>query len=96
MSQILGYSAPISGEQLATLKDKGYLPDDLIGKAGLEAEYETELRGTYGSQSVEQDASGRQTQVLQTVTPAAAGRLPAPDHRYHRPSSKPRRHSPGR
>jgi penicillin-binding protein 2 len=73
MSQILGYSAPISGGQLATLKDKGYLPDDLIGKAGLEAEYEPELRGTYGSESVEQDASGRQTQVLQTVTPPQPG-----------------------
>ena len=73
MSQLLGYSAPISGDQLKTLKDKGYLPDDLIGKAGLEAEYEPELRGTYGSESVEQDASGRQTQVLQTVTPPQPG-----------------------
>jgi penicillin-binding protein 2 len=73
MSQLLGYSAPFSGDQLATLKDKGYLPDDLIGKAGLEAEYEPELRGTYGSESVEQDASGRQTQVLQTVTPPQPG-----------------------
>jgi penicillin-binding protein 2 len=73
MSQILGYSGPVSGGQLATLKTLGYLPDDLIGKAGVEAQYETELRGTYGSQSVEQDASGRRTQVLQTVTPAQPG-----------------------
>ena len=73
MSQILGYSAPVSGGQLETLKALGYLPDDLIGKAGVEETYETQLRGTYGSQSVEQDASGRQTQVLQTVTPPVPG-----------------------
>ena len=73
MSQILGYSGPISGGQLGTLKASGYLPDDLIGKAGVESEYETQLRGTYGSQSVEVDASGRQTQVLQTVTQPRPG-----------------------
>ena len=73
MSQILGYSGPVSGGQLATLKALGYLPDDLIGKAGVEEVYETQLRGTYGSESVEQDASGRRTQVLQTVTPPRPG-----------------------
>ena len=73
MSQILGYTGPVSGEQLAELKSAGYLPDDLIGKAGVESVYETELRGVYGSESVERDASGRQTQVLQTVTDPQPG-----------------------
>ena len=73
MSQILGYSGPISADQLANLKDVGYLPDDLIGKAGIEAEYESQLRGTYGSESVERDASGRKTQVLQTISDARPG-----------------------
>ncbi len=73
MSQILGYTGPISGEQLLDLKTSGYLPDDLIGKVGVEAEYETQLRGIYGSQSVAQDASGKKTQVLQTVTQAQPG-----------------------
>jgi penicillin-binding protein 2 len=73
MSQILGYTGPVSGDQLKTLKAAGYLPDDLIGKVGLEAEYETELRGTYGTQSVERDGSGRKTQVLQTVAEAKPG-----------------------
>ena len=73
MSQILGYSAPISGDQLKTLKDAGYLPDDLIGKVGIEAEYETQLRGVYGSESVERDGSGRRQQVLQTISEARPG-----------------------
>ncbi len=63
---------PISGEQLLELKPDGYLPDDLIGKVGIEAQYETNLRGIYGTQSVEQNASGRKTQVLQTIDAGAA------------------------
>jgi len=73
MSQILGYSGPVSAEQLPNLKAAGYLPDDLIGKTGVEAEYETQLRGTYGSETVERDASGRQTQVLQTLSEPKPG-----------------------
>jgi penicillin-binding protein 2 len=73
MSQILGYTGPVSGGQLLSLKADGYLPDDLLGKTGIEAQYETQLRGIYGSQSVEQDATGRKTQVLQTVRQAQPG-----------------------
>ena len=45
MSQIVGYTGPVSATQLADLKRTGYLPDDLVGKAGVESSYETELRG---------------------------------------------------
>ena len=41
LSQILGYTGPVSGEQLSELKNVGYLPDDLIGKAGIESVYES-------------------------------------------------------
>jgi penicillin-binding protein 2 len=73
MSQILGYTGPVSGDQLQNLKAAGYLPDDLIGKAGIEAQYEAQLRGIYGSQSVQVDASGLKTQALQTITAAQPG-----------------------
>ena len=73
MSQLLGYTGPINADELANLRDDGYQPDDLIGKAGLEAQYETELRGTYGSESVARDRTGRRTQVLQTVEHAVPG-----------------------
>jgi len=73
MSQLLGYTGPVSAEQLPDLRDKGYQPDDLLGKAGLEAEYETDLRGTYGVQTVARDKTGRRTQVLQTVKDAVPG-----------------------
>jgi penicillin-binding protein 2 len=73
MSQLLGYTGPVSPEALEDLREKGYLPDDMIGKAGVEATYESELRGTYGSERVERDATGRKTQVLQTVADAIPG-----------------------
>lgn len=73
MSQIIGYTGPVSAEQLPKLRDRGYQPDDLLGKAGIESTYEADLRGTYGQESVERDATGRRTQVLQTVRRADPG-----------------------
>jgi penicillin-binding protein 2 len=73
LAQILGYTGPVDAEQLERLRDQGYLPDDLLGKAGVEAVYEEDLRGVYGAEMVERDATGRQTQVLSTVRDAQPG-----------------------
>ena len=73
MSQLLGYTGPIDADTLKDLKDQGYLPDDLIGRAGVESSYESTLRGTYGSETIERDASGRKLQVLSTDQEAQAG-----------------------
>ena len=73
LSQIIGYTGPVSSTELDRLKPSGYLPDDPIGKSGVEAQYEDELRGMYGSQTVQQDASGRRSQVLQTDSAPQAG-----------------------
>jgi len=73
LSQLMGYTGPVSAEQLPDLRADGYQPDDLLGKAGLEQSYEEALRGTYGSERVERDATGRRTQVLQTVDQAVPG-----------------------
>lgn len=73
MSQILGYTGPIDADTLKVLRDQGYLSDDLIGRAGVESSYEAELRGLYGEQTVERDASGRRLQVLSTNREARPG-----------------------
>lgn len=73
VSQLLGYTGPVSADQLDTLSKQGYLPDDLVGKAGLEASYETALRGIYGAETVQRDASGRKLQVLETTRQEQAG-----------------------
>src|SRR5439155_17517648 len=67
VSQLLGYTGPVSADQLETLSKQGYLPDDLVGKAGLEASYESAMRGIYGAETVQRDASGRKLQVLETT-----------------------------
>jgi len=72
-SQVVGYTGPINADQLADHKDDGYLPDDLLGKAGLEKTFEDVLRGTYGSELVERDATGRKLQVLSTIQDAVPG-----------------------
>ncbi len=73
LAQLLGYTGPVGPDELPALRDAGYLPDDLLGKTGLESVYESDLRGTYGSELVERDATGRKLQVLQTVSEATAG-----------------------
>ena len=73
MSQLIGYTGAVSAEELPDLKPKGYLPDDLIGKAGLELSYESYLRGTYGTESVERNARGQKTQVLATLSEVKPG-----------------------
>jgi penicillin-binding protein 2 len=73
MAQIVGYTGAIDAAQLADLQAKGYLPDDTVGKAGVEASYEEELRGTYGAQTVERDATGRVIRVLETAQEAVPG-----------------------
>ena len=74
MSQVVGYTGPVTRDDLADLEDRGYLRDDVIGKAGVEASFEEELRGTYGSQRVQRDASGRLVKVIETVEEPTAGK----------------------
>jgi penicillin-binding protein 2 len=67
LSHVLGYTGPVTRDELAGLEASGYLPDDPIGRDGIEASFEDELRGTYGAQLVERDASGRLTKVIETL-----------------------------
>ncbi len=50
-----------------------YLNDDRIGKEGLEASYEDQLRGQLGVDSILVDALNRPVRVPQTVQPAHDG-----------------------
>jgi penicillin-binding protein 2 len=72
-AHVLGYTGPISSGELERLKADGYLPDDLLGRAGVEATYEPVLRGEYGVETVERDAAGRDIQVLRTDRAPVAG-----------------------
>jgi penicillin-binding protein 2 len=73
LAHILGYTGPISREELEAREFGGYLRDDVVGKAGIEASFEDELRGTYGARLVERDASGRLLEVIETLREPEAG-----------------------
>lgn len=63
-SHVFGYVGIISDTEYEKRKEKGYRPNDLIGKDGLEWEYEEVLRGTDGGLQVEVNAMGEEVQVL--------------------------------
>jgi penicillin-binding protein 2 len=73
LAHLIGYTGPVSQDQLKALTAKGYLPDDAIGKDGVEATYEDVLRGTYGKEQVERDAAGRPIKVVSTSQQPVAG-----------------------
>ena len=64
LAQVLGYTGRVDEEDYAQLQSKGYVASDRIGKAGVEAAYETYLRGGVGRKEIEKDATGRELLTL--------------------------------
>jgi penicillin-binding protein 2 len=60
----LGHLGEISEEELSTWATRGYNMGDLVGRAGLERQYEDVLRGRDGADFVEVDALGRRTNIF--------------------------------
>ena len=58
-AHVLGYLGQISADQLKDPAYAGYRSGDIIGRSGIEAVYEADLRGTDGYVSYRVDASGR-------------------------------------
>jgi penicillin-binding protein 2 len=76
-AQVLGYTGEISPEELKRLR-KTYKPGDSIGKAGIEAAYDSYLRGRPGLGQIRVDSLGRQVSPYvprQESTPGYALRL---------------------
>jgi penicillin-binding protein 2 len=59
VSAFVGFTGEISDAELTSATYAGYKSGQQIGKAGLEKQYETLLRGREGSRFVEVDARGR-------------------------------------
>ena len=59
---ILGIVGPISEEEYEEGKDKGYSLNDKVGKSGIEAVYESELKGQKGEKIITIDSSGTKTE----------------------------------
>jgi len=61
---VVGYVGPLDDADLKRLRPRGYQPDELVGKVGVEAGLESVLRGTDGWADVEVDARG---QIVRTI-----------------------------
>ncbi len=59
MAALLGYTGEISEDELTKERFDGYKAGQQVGKAGLELQYEAQLRGKEGRRFVEVDAGNR-------------------------------------
>jgi len=59
LSHILGYVGDITRDELTALYNLGYQSGDMIGKAGIERQYDMLLRGTQGWETRTVDSRGR-------------------------------------
>ncbi len=71
---VLGYIHSINPEELGAA-DGQYNINSLVGKSGLEKQYEEELRGTYGARRLEVDANARPIGELVTLEPIPGNNL---------------------
>ena len=67
VSHVMGYTGAVTQTDLDREGNEGYLADDQIGRAGVESTYESYLRGTYGLEQLERDASGRVVRSVQVI-----------------------------
>jgi penicillin-binding protein 2 len=72
---VMGYIHSISPEELARNEGSKYSINSLIGKAGIEKQYEKELRGKDGARRVEVDARGRPIRELLTMEPTPGNNI---------------------
>lgn len=68
-SPVIGYVGPITEDEFAERQDQGYLQTDIVGRTGLEWQYEQYLRGAYGWREVERDAAQREIKTLSYSAP---------------------------
>jgi penicillin-binding protein 2 len=68
-SHVLGYVGAITEDEYRERKNRGYTPNDVVGKEGLEEHYDDVLRGTPGGEQIEVDAQGRLVHRLGPVDP---------------------------
>jgi penicillin-binding protein 2 len=77
-AQVLGYVGQITAGEYTTMKSRGYQPTDSIGQAGIEATYDTYLRGKDGKAQLTVDSLGRPkgaSTLLANPAPGQALRL---------------------
>jgi penicillin-binding protein 2 len=76
-AQVLGYLGPITAQQVKQqhLPTTGFAGVDLVGQAGLEAQYNSQLQGTPGQQVLSVNSAGQQLGVVKDTAPQTGNDL---------------------
>ncbi|HUZ80714.1 MAG TPA: penicillin-binding transpeptidase domain-containing protein, partial [Gaiellaceae bacterium] len=72
-AQVLGYVGQITEQEYKQRRNAGYQPTDSIGQAGIEAAYDTYLRGKNGTAQLTVDSLGRPKGPATLVTQPSPG-----------------------
>ena len=88
MSQIIGYTGAIDADTLKAIKDQGYQPDDLIGQAGVESTYESDVARGVRAGDGRARRPGPKAPGAVDESRGAAGRLAHPHDRYQRAEAR--------
>lgn len=68
-AHLIGTVGPMYAEDYAALKDQGYALNDTLGKSGVEAAFESALRGTAGSRVLIKNAAGAVIDSYESAAP---------------------------
>ncbi|MHB1345274.1 MAG: penicillin-binding protein 2 [Thermoleophilia bacterium] len=74
-THILGYVGEVDYDDLETEQFRTLKPGDSVGKNGVEAMYDSKLRGYDGSRTIEVDATGRPKRVTKEIQPLPGSNL---------------------
>ncbi|NQU18156.1 MAG: penicillin-binding protein 2 [Candidatus Saganbacteria bacterium] len=72
---LLGYIGEINQKELAAFQSYGYRMHDLIGKDGIEKQYDKYLRGVAGGEKMEVDVYGRPIRMIESLNPVPGNNL---------------------
>ena len=72
-AHILGFIGPMNEQQWGTPEYAGYDPNDTVGQAGIEQQYEPYLHGEPGAKKIRVDATGKVLAEIGNAEPAARG-----------------------
>lgn len=73
LSHIVGYVGTITQEEMNVLYNKGYTKDSIVGKTGIEKQYDSLLQGTVGREMSTIDVFGRVISDVPIVEPPKMG-----------------------
>lgn len=69
LAHVIGFEGKISSEYVDEYVARGYAQNDYVGKQGVEAAYESDLRGVKGDRVIEVSSRGAQLSVLSERKP---------------------------